>query len=118
MENGTFQFKGKISEPIMAYLTANAGSYELKADDDPNTISIFLEPGNITAKGKYGYLNELKISGSKTQIEYEKLLKEGDPYKAFGSEYVDFVRRYIATHPTSYISAAELNLYISAWPVD
>jgi len=147
----------------MGYLTVNTNSFEIKADDNPNTTSVFLEPGIITATGSYDHLKELKVSGSKTQAEYEKLLmqfadltaeknelsKKFDValneynsakkdkanekrldsldkklesiraiYNSFDSKYTDADHQYIAAHPSSYVSAFELNFYTSRWAVD
>jgi len=147
----------------MGYLTVNTSSFEIKADDNPNTTSVFLEPGVITATGNYDHLKELKVSGSKTQAEYEKLLmqfanltaeknklskkfdmvlseydsaKKGNAnekkldslnkrlesvramYQSFDSKYTDADHQYIASHPSSYVSAFELNFYTTRWAVD
>lgn len=60
--NDIFSFKGYIGEPTRAGLSLNKTS----------TI-IFLESGNITAYGSYDNLKDLKITGSKTQDEYQSL---------------------------------------------
>jgi len=162
-QNGRFSIKGDINAPVMGYLTVNTGSFEIKADDNPNTTSVFLEPGVITATGNYDHLKELKVSGSKTQAEYEKLLmqfanltaeksklskkfdivlseydsaKKGNAnekkldslnkrlesvramYQSFDSKYTDADHQYIASHPSSYVSAFELNFYTTRWAVD
>ncbi len=39
ISNGSFEFKGNIAEPAMAYFT---GAVKLNSDDDPNATSFFL----------------------------------------------------------------------------
>jgi thiol-disulfide isomerase/thioredoxin len=73
LKDGKFNFKVDIAEPTMVFASVYVGDFKIKSDDDPNTVGFFLEPGNITATGHYDHLKELKISGSKTQKEFESL---------------------------------------------
>lgn len=75
IKNGKFGFKGMISEPTMAYFTTNA---QVRGMDDPNYTSFYLEPAVMKIVVRENEFKEAKISGSKTQREYEDLqLKSG-----------------------------------------
>ncbi len=116
---GNFSFKGKIIEPTLATLK---GTVKSIADDDPNSASFYLEPGNITAIVKKNHLKEIKITGSKTQEEYETLQKKYETVdNKSDSAYEKFSKisyKFISTHPNSYISAFQLSLYKTRWPLD
>ncbi len=120
LKNGNFHFKGNISEPTKGYLRGN-----LKFMDDaenPNITDFFLEAKNMTASLSYNHFKEAKITGSKTQLEYEKLNNQYTAIeKNSDSLYEKFSRvsyQFIATHPDSYVSAFQLMLYDTNWPVD
>lgn len=120
LQEGNFYFKGNISEPTKAYLRGN-----LKFMDDavnPNIVDFFLEPVNMTAILSYNHFKETKITGSKTQLEYEKLNKQ---YAAIDEKsdslYEKFSKvssQFIVAHPDSYVSAFQLMLYETRWPLD
>ncbi|MEJ2884531.1 TlpA disulfide reductase family protein [Pedobacter sp. GR22-6] len=67
IKNGTFEFKGKLKEPVMVYLT---GATKSRNMDDPNSASFFIEPGQMLLSLKAGDFRNLKLKGSKTQDEY------------------------------------------------
>jgi hypothetical protein len=66
LKSEAFSFKGNINEPTRADLYLSKPYYK-------NSVNIFLEPGSMMANGSYEFLNKLKITGSKTQGEYESL---------------------------------------------
>lgn len=120
LRTGNFYFKGNISEPTMAYLKGN-----LKFMDDaenPNITDFYLEPKNMTALLSYNHFKQAKITNSKTQLEYEKLNKQYATIdKKSDSLYEKFSKvsyQFIAAHPNSYVSAFQLTLYKTRWPVD
>jgi thiol-disulfide isomerase/thioredoxin len=119
LKNGKFHFKGFLSEPTLAILR---GDIKSRADDDPNAVSIYLEPGSMKALARKNHFKEIKITGSKSQNEYEMLQME---YEAIDSKselaYEKFSKlnyKFITTHPDSYISAFQLALYKTRWPLD
>lgn len=77
IKDGSFEFKGKLNEPVMAYFT---GAVKSRAMDDPNTGSFFLEPGNLTMEVTAGDFKNLKLKGSKTQDEVKALSIRKKPY--------------------------------------
>lgn len=117
---GNFYFKGHISNPTIAYLKGN-----LKFMDDaenPNITDFYLESKNMAVLLTYNHFKETKITGSKTQLEYEKLNKQyATVDKNSDSLYEKFSKvtyQFIAAHPDSYVSAFQLRLYKTRWSVD
>lgn len=68
--NGEFISKGFINEPTKAYLKGNIKS---SSTNDPNSISLFLEPKAMSIKLYEDTFKEAQIIGSITQKEYENL---------------------------------------------
>ncbi|MES2279102.1 MAG: TlpA disulfide reductase family protein [Bacteroidota bacterium] len=67
LQDETFSFKGNINEPTRSNLM-------LKAGGKNSFATVYLEPAaNITATGNADKLDQLTISGSKTQHEYQLL---------------------------------------------
>ncbi len=64
--NGTFEFKGELTEPVMAYFS---GSVKSRNYDDPNLSNFYLEPGMLYLTVTAGDFKNLKLRGSKTQDE-------------------------------------------------
>lgn len=101
----------------MAVLRGNTRSI---SDDDPNAVSFFLSPGCIRIEMKKDEFKNAKVSGSKSQVENEELLhkfKQVENKKEagiFDSISINFIRN----HPSSVVSAFELRLQGSRWPVD
>ncbi|HEY0678288.1 MAG TPA: TlpA disulfide reductase family protein [Chitinophagaceae bacterium] len=68
LKNGSFRFTGNISEPTLASFwgkTTNRGT------DDPNFTSIFIEPATMELTATANAFKLAKLTGSKTQSEYE-----------------------------------------------
>lgn len=72
IKSGTFEFKGKINEPIQGFIN---GEMKSRGMDDPNATSIFLEPANMTINLKAGDFKNFVLKGSKTQDELTTLNK-------------------------------------------
>jgi len=70
IENNTFIFKGKIEEPVMAYLYVDRQS---RSVDDPNSVSFYLEPKKMNIRLEKDKFKDALIKGSKTQDEWAKL---------------------------------------------
>ena len=120
LKQENFYFKGSINEPTLAMLRGN--SKIMDDAENPNFIDFFLEPTTMAATAEYDHFKEMKITGSKTQLEYEMLQKQYDVIdKNSDSLYEKFSnvnRKYIINHPGSYVSAFELSLYKTRWPID
>ncbi len=72
LKNGSFQFQGAVAEPTMAYFNGKVTS---RSVDDPNSTSLFLEPANMHITASPNEFKSARITGSKTQAEYEALQK-------------------------------------------
>lgn len=72
IKNGSFEFKGKLNEPAMAYFS---GATKSRAMDDPNVGNFFIEPGQLTLQVTAGDFKNLELKGSKTQEEVNALNK-------------------------------------------
>lgn len=75
IRNGAFEIKGTLTAPTMAYI---AGAVKSQSMDDPNSTSLFLEPGKMSLELTAGDFRNLRLTGSKTQNEYKEVetLKE------------------------------------------
>src|SRR5690606_25159688 len=62
--NGKYVFKGKVEEPILAYLRA---SYRNKPA--PEVVPVFLEPGVLTIIHQ-GMFSNLVVNGSQSHINF------------------------------------------------
>jgi len=81
-KNGVFKLTGKVDYPEMVQLVAM---------NTPNRTSFYLENSEISITGKLDSLFDVKITGSKTQDEYQSLLDSNkeltDRYSAVYNEY-------------------------------
>ncbi|EDM34148.1 thioredoxin family protein [Pedobacter sp. BAL39] len=75
IKNGTFEFKGKLTEPTMAYISGNVKD---RGMDDPNSASLFMDPGVMTIELVAGDFKNMKLKGSSANDE----LKASDQSKA------------------------------------
>lgn len=66
--NGSFSFRGKISEPTMAYL-----SLKEETRNELNSTSFFVEPVVVSISVQLNDFKHAKVTGSKTQGEYAVL---------------------------------------------
>lgn len=76
IKNKKFSTKGSLKHPQKVSLTSNLSA---KFMDELNSLTFFLEPKKIHLNLKEDKFYEARISGSKTQIEKEKLDKITDP---------------------------------------
>ncbi|TKC63835.1 AhpC/TSA family protein [Pedobacter hiemivivus] len=66
IQNGKFEFKGKVADPVMAYIM---GAVKSQGFDDPNMATFFIEPGKLSMSLTAGDFKNLKLTGSKTHDE-------------------------------------------------
>jgi thiol-disulfide isomerase/thioredoxin len=78
LNNGQFTFSGNINEPVMAFMNLNT---RLTSSDDPNMVSFFLEPTNMTMHMAYNRFKDAVITGSTTQNEYSILQKQQQKFQ-------------------------------------
>lgn len=97
IKNATFEFKGTIAEPTMAYFSGTMKSRDM---NDPNYGSFFIEPGVLSLEVTAGDFKNLKLTGSKTQDEYAALEKLKAPIyaqiKPISEEYAKANEVYIS----------------------
>lgn len=72
INNGSFQFKGRIAEPTVAFMY---GKLKSQSMDDPNFTSIFLEPAPMTIHVKAGDFKNADLKGSLSEREQKSLDK-------------------------------------------
>ena len=82
--NDRFQFEPKISDPVLADLWIYP---EKDIRSKRETVSIFLEPGNITITIKDS-LKAMRVDGSKAHQEYLKLIEYLKPFEKRNAELV------------------------------
>lgn len=92
--NGTFEFKGTVTDPVMANLFKNVNPY-VKGSNTRNMdyTSLFLEPGNVKVIS-VDSLKSAKASGTLTNednVKLNALLKSStDKMKALNEEYAAY----------------------------
>jgi peroxiredoxin len=105
IENGKFTIKGKLDEPSFIILIFA---------DQPPAVPLFIDNSKIVIKGDKNNLDNLSITGSKTETEYQEYSKAIKPYEqlfAPGSEKdaksVAAVQKisedFVKEHPSSYV---------------
>lgn len=114
LSNGNFIFKGGIKEPTLVVLR---GDVKSSVDSDPNSCSLWIEPGHMNAILKYNHFKDIKVTGSKTQNDFELLHKEYKQVSSFSRDsIIDY--HFIVTHPASYVSAFALFIDARDWSID
>lgn len=73
IKNGTFAFKGKLIEPVMASLSGKA---DIKDMDDHNTTSFFIDPAKMELTVNYGAFKDAVLKGSRSNVEYNELNRQ------------------------------------------
>jgi peroxiredoxin len=81
-QKGMFKMKGTVEFPQMVYLVAPA---------DQKRVSFYLENSEITVSGKLDSMSFAKISGSKTQDEYQAFVDSNKPLsEKYSNLYVEY----------------------------
>jgi len=89
--NGGFSFKGNVNGGVLATISI----YKTNAEKNANSVRFFLEPGIINATGDFDKLNEIKFTGSKSQLEYQELQAQVDAFnKSFATFSAGFNKVY------------------------
>jgi len=88
-KKGIFKMTGTIEYPDMVQLIAL---------NTPNRIYFYLENSDITITGKLDSLFAAKVSGSKTQDEYQSFF---DAFKPLGEKYSKIVKDYQVARQTN-----------------
>jgi peroxiredoxin len=86
INNGKFEIKGILAEPISAYL---------ETEGESNRVYIYIEPGEMTVEVENNKFDLVRVTGSKTQDESVELNKKIKPiddrllevWKSRGSVY-------------------------------
>ncbi len=116
---GKFIFKGQISEPVKAYLSAFEKPF---ANSGENKIEFYLDEASIRVRGKIDYFNKSKIIGSKTQDESEQLIKAVDLIDEENERYAELLmniqKGFLETYPHSFVSANILSNARYSWSTD
>ncbi len=105
-ENGKFVLKGQLSEPSIIILVFG---------DQPPAVPLFIENSNIKIEGDKNNLDELSITGSQTETQFEQYSKMMKPYQSMFSpgsgknaDSVAAVEKisedFVKKHPSSYVS--------------
>ena len=106
IENGKFILKGHVPEPSFIVLVFG---------DQPPAIPLFIDNSNIKMTGDKSNLDNLSITGSKSQDEFAELSKEMKPYESmFGPDaqkdpasvaaVEKISENFVKKHPSSYVS--------------
>ncbi|MFL5787840.1 MAG: TlpA disulfide reductase family protein [Flavisolibacter sp.] len=72
VENGRFSFEGKLPAPAMASLFTDRKN---RSANDPNRVSLFIEPKAMNVALTYNKFAGAKLTGSETQKEMDGLKK-------------------------------------------
>jgi thiol-disulfide isomerase/thioredoxin len=146
IKKGYFTINGNIDHPTNArILFKTMGEVIPRAQLEVRTRSIYLDPGLQTIAGDAANIKALKITGSKTQAEYDELdakvlpilaemqpvLDEYDKEKddekqaAIHDKFEPYQNRikkatyqFFIDHPTSYITADQIKYYVSGMSLD
>jgi len=70
VNNKSFEFKGQVNEPVMAYIALDKKFTSMK---NPNLGTMFLSAGSSSAELAKDHFKDLVLRGSKTQDEYKSL---------------------------------------------
>ena len=107
IQDGGFTFTGKIDKPTFYYF---------KINDKQRAVNFFVEPGTIKVEGNWDDLKNVKMTGSKTQNEFDsfyaelenwrkELREQGIEGDELYEKRTDMIRKYIEERPASVISA-------------
>jgi len=77
VQNGAFEFKGNLKEPVQATISNSPNPQY----DSPGYASLFLESAAMTATIDGGNFKDMQVQGSATQEEYAVLQKMEEPVR-------------------------------------
>lgn len=106
IENGKFIIKGHLPEPSFIVLVFG---------DQPPAVPLFIDNSNIKITGDKSNLDNLTISGSKSQDDFAELSKELKPYESMFAPDAQkdpasvaavekISENFVKKHPSSYVS--------------
>jgi thiol-disulfide isomerase/thioredoxin len=140
VNNGVFAISGNINHPVNARVL-----FKTAGEVIPRTKSVYLDPGMQTITGDAATLAGIKLTGSKTQAEYEELEaqvlpiraemkpvldeyyaeKDHEKQAAIRDKFEPYQNRikkatyqFFIAHPTSYITADQIKYYVSSMSLD
>lgn len=91
--NNKYSFKLKTKEPVRVQLLARNSENKKQRITAKSVATVYLEPGNIQITSIDSFSN-VKVNGSKSHVEYEKLEAQLKPYndqiKNLSDKYVEF----------------------------
>lgn len=70
VKNGSFEFTGTLEDPVLVYLTVDR---KVEGKRKSEGYWMYLEPGNIGLESATSFLADAKVTGSKINLEYNKL---------------------------------------------
>jgi peroxiredoxin len=108
--NSRFHFTGNISGPVQVSFYQNQPNIS-----SPAYTLLFLEPGNMKAVFQANHFKQGKITGSKTQAEYQAFVQQEGIQSTYETESI---YRFIQQHPGSFVSAYLLMPTIFKTPLD
>ncbi len=79
VKDGSYSFTAQIAEPVRVQLTARNTANKKARLTQKSFASLFIEPGTIKVASTDSFSN-VKVTGSKSHIEFEKLNAAAKPY--------------------------------------
>lgn len=119
LNNGIFHFTGNLTTPVRASLRGDVKSNE---DSDPNCAIFYIEPSLIKVTLTHNNFKQIKLTGSKTQLESELFTKEITLLKDTGNAFLErcaqIIQGFIRKHPNSFVSLFNLYVNKNRWAFD
>jgi thiol-disulfide isomerase/thioredoxin len=144
--NNEFTLNGNISNPVSArILFKKTGEVITRYQQEGRMKEFYIEPGVLTLNGTPADLNSIKLSGSKTEIEFEDLesktspiraemkpleeafMKEKDHEKAaaihdkfepYNARIKKLTYQFFLDHPNSYVTLDWMRYYVQSMSLD
>ena len=96
VNNGTFEFKGKVTNPVMGNVFNNVNPYKKGANTkNMDYAALYIEPGNITINS-VDSLKSLVAGGTQANIDNSKLIASLKPLtdkeKVLNDEYATYTK--------------------------
>ena len=99
MEDGEFVFKGKLETPMMGALMIEGRQLSLMLENTEMSVE-----GAIDLMGSQNQYEEMLISGSESQLEFEAFLTEVKKHSTTKEDYIGFCKSYIEEHTSSFFT--------------